>query len=61
MDKDFDVYWINTWNNDVLVRQGEEALFANSSFDIESFSGHSFLVVEQQVRTVWDGIQQPPG
>ena len=58
VDEDLTVYWINTWSNDVLVRQGDAAISANTSYGITSFSGHKFLVVEQQVSTFSDEIQQ---
>ena len=55
VDEDLAVYWVNTWSNGALVRQKEGAIISSSSFDIQSFFNHSFLVVEQQVRRVQVG------
>lgn len=43
------MYWINTWKQGELVRQKEEAIVSRGNLNVDSFFGHSFLVVDEKV------------
>ena len=44
------MYWINTWSKGALVKQKDEPIVARGSLNVDSYFGHSFLVVEDKVR-----------
>lgn len=50
VDEELGVYWINTWSKGALVKQKEEPIVPNGSLNVDSYYGHSFLVVDDQVR-----------
>jgi hypothetical protein len=41
-----DIFWINRWKNDELVKNSEEGIFHGSETNIKSFLTHEFEVVE---------------
>ncbi|CBN78889.1 conserved unknown protein [Ectocarpus siliculosus] len=48
VDEELGVYWINTWSKGALVKQKEEPIVPNGSLNVDSYYGHSFLVVDDQ-------------
>eukprot|EP00903_Cladosiphon_okamuranus_P010152 g9613.t1 len=48
LDEELGVYWINTWSKGALVKQKEEPIVARGSLNVDSYFGHSFLVVEDK-------------
>lgn len=50
LDEELGVYWINTWSKGALVKQKEEPIVARGSLNVDSYFGHSFLVVEDKVQ-----------
>lgn len=55
LDVELGVYWINTWSKGALVKQKEEPIVARGSLNVDSYFGHSFLVVEDEVNR-FDGL-----
>ena len=49
LDEELGVYWINTWSKGALVKQKDEPIVARGSLNVDSYFGHSFLVVEEEV------------
>ncbi|CAN0012061.1 unnamed protein product [Pylaiella littoralis] len=47
IDEELGVYWINSWKGGELVKQKDEAIMPRGSLNIDSFEGHSFLVVDE--------------
>lgn len=47
MDEELGVYWINTWSKGALVKQKEEPIVARGNLNVDSYFGHSFLVVDE--------------
>lgn len=50
IDDDLAVYWINTWSQGLLVRQKEDPISAQGMLNVDSYFGHSFLVIEEKAR-----------
>lgn len=48
IDQDLGVYWINSWQKGILVRQKEEAISARGMLNVDSYFGHSFLVIDEE-------------
>ncbi len=48
MDQELGVYWINTWSKGTLVKQKDEPIVARGSLNVDSYFGHSFLVVDEE-------------
>lgn len=55
IDQDLGVYWINSWQKGILVRQKEEAISARGMLNVDSYFGHSFLVIDEEVSHFWAG------
>lgn len=43
------MYWINTWSKGALAKQKDEPIVPRGSLNVDSYFGHSFLVVEDKV------------
>ncbi|CAM9797051.1 unnamed protein product, partial [Choristocarpus tenellus] len=48
VDVDLDVYWINTWKRNELVAQQDKPIPGYGQIAINSYVGHSFLVVDHE-------------
>lgn len=56
IDEELGVYWVNSWKGGALVRQKEEAVISRGSLNVDSYFGHSFLVVDENVSGDWCGV-----
>lgn len=49
IDEGLGVYWVNSWKGGELVKQKDEFIVSMSSLNVDSYFGHSFLVVDENV------------
>lgn len=49
IEKELGVYWINSWQKGLLVRQKEEPISSRGMLNVDSYYSHSFLVIDETV------------